>query len=49
MRHRMRKEHENQTFLCQFDAELYLRFFANFDADGEGLKPCRPLQFKYYL
>ena len=43
MRHRMRNEHENQTFLCQFDAELYLRFFANFDADGEGLKPRRPV------
>ena len=49
MHRRMRKERENQTCLCQFDAELYLRFFANFDANGEGLKPRRPIQIKYYL
>ena len=45
----MRKERENQTCLCQFDAELYLRFLANFDANGGGLKPRRPIQIKYYL
>ena len=49
MRHRMLNKHENQTFLCQFDAGPFLRFFANFDASGEGPKPCRPIQIKYYL
>ena len=49
MHRRMRKERENQTCLCQFDAELYLRFFASLDANGEGLKPRRPIQIKYYV
>ena len=49
MHRRMHKERENQTCLCQFDAELNLRFLANFDANVEGLKPRRPIQIKYYL